>query len=123
MVAVFTSVGRVGAVRPIVGNDVAGYGKHNFTGNLRGNIAIRKKEKSAVVCTKKKNSKKNRLNPGDDSSIPQKDCDMEPKKRSGKRPRCHFCGSIGVVVGHFLRRDYSGGVFSDVTGFEKTPYP
>ena len=63
MVAVFTSVGRVGAVRPIVGNDVAGYGKHNFTGNLRGNIAIRKKEKSAVVCTKKQKIPKKQAEP------------------------------------------------------------
>ena len=72
---------------------------------------------------KTKNSKKNKLNPGDDSSTPQKDCDIEPKKRSGNRPSCLFCGSIGVVVDHFPRRAYAGRVFSDVTGFEKTPYP
>lgn len=46
---------------------------------------------------KRKKSKKNGLKPGDDSSIPQKDCNIEPKKRSENRPRCHFCGSIGVV--------------------------
>ena len=72
---------------------------------------------------KTKKSKKNGLNPGDDSSTPQKDCDIEPKKRSGNRPSCLFCGSIGVVVDHFPRRAYAGRVFSDVTGFEKTPYP
>lgn len=60
---------------------------------------------------------------GDDSATSPPSCDMEPKKRSRNQPSCLFCGSIGVVVDHFPRRDYGGRVFSDATGFEKTPYP
>ena len=72
---------------------------------------------------KTKNTQKNRGNPGDDSATPPKSCDMEPEKRSGNRPRCAFCGSIGVVVDHFPRRAYGGKVFSEGSGFERGPYP
>ena len=71
----------------------------------------------------RRKKKKKKKTMGDDSATPPKSCDMELKKRSGNRPRCLFCGSIGVVVDQFPRRAYGGKVFLDATGFEKTSYP
>ena len=71
---------------------------------------------------RRKNQKKKKIM-GDDSATPPKSCDMESKKRSGNRPRCLFCGSIGVVVDQFPRRAYGGKFFSEGSSFERAPYP
>jgi len=60
---------------------------------------------------KTKDSKKNSVSPGDDTATGAKTCGIDLPKRFGNRPKCLFCGSIGVVVSKFPRRAYGGKVY------------
>lgn len=55
---------------------------------------------------RKRRLKKNKKTVDDEGSTPQLPCGNVSLNLPGKKVRCHFCGSCGVIVKHFPRRGY-----------------